>query len=82
MTDHYRELDHRVSDGIEVCLLWRKSDDRVLVAVTDVKTRAHFEIEVLPGERASHVFRHPYGYAAWRGIDTEGSAAEAMPNAA
>ena len=35
-----RELDHRVSDGIDVRLLWRPQDDRVLVAVADAKDRA------------------------------------------
>ena len=35
-TADLRELDHRVSDGIDVRLLWRQHDNRVLVAVSGV----------------------------------------------
>jgi hypothetical protein len=65
-----RELDHRAIDGIDVWLLWSESDDRVLVAVDDVKTGERFEVDVREGESALDVFRHPFAYAAWRGIDT------------
>ena len=58
-----RELDHRESDGIEVRLLWRAHDDAVLVAVSDSRSGDAFTIEVLPGERPTDVFRHPYAYA-------------------
>ena len=33
-----RELDRRLSDGIEVRLLWRPHDDVCLVAVADART--------------------------------------------
>jgi hypothetical protein len=65
-----RELDHRAIDGIDVRLLWNESDDRVLVAVDDAKTGERFEVEVREGESALDVFRHPFAYAAWRGVDT------------
>jgi hypothetical protein len=61
-----RELDHRVSDGIEVRLLWRVHDDRLLVAVSDARTGDAFSVEVRDGERALDVFHHPYAYAATR----------------
>jgi hypothetical protein len=61
-----RELNHRVSDGIDVRLLWRERDDRVLVAVSDGRTGEAFAIEVADGERALDVFRHPFAYAASR----------------
>jgi hypothetical protein len=61
-----RELDHRVSDGIDVRMLWRRHDDRVLVAVADRRTGEAFSIEVADGERAAAVFRHPFAYAASR----------------
>ena len=61
-----RELDRRVSDGIEVRLLWRPHDDAVLVAVSDARTEESFAIEVRKGERAMDVFHHPYAYAASR----------------
>jgi hypothetical protein len=58
-----RELDHRVSDGIDVRLLWRQHDDRVLVAVSDTKTGENFTVEVGPDQRALDVFHHPFAYA-------------------
>ena len=61
-----RELDHRVSDGIEVRLLWRRHDDRLLVAVSDARTGDAFSVEVRDTERALDVFHHPYAYAATR----------------
>jgi hypothetical protein len=62
------ELDHRNSDGTSVTLLWRPSDDRLLVSVIDRKLDESFEVEVQPGERALDVFHHPYAYAAWHGV--------------
>jgi hypothetical protein len=68
MTTHsthtLRELDQRVSDGIDVRLLWRPEDDRALVAVSDAKTGESFTIEVGADQRALDVFHHPYAYAA------------------
>ena len=61
-----RELDHRVSDGIDVRLLWRPHDDRVLVAVSDAKTGDAFTLVVGPDERALDVFHHPFAYAGNR----------------
>jgi hypothetical protein len=76
VNDLLRELDHRTSDRIDVWLLWRKCDDRVLVAVADERTGARFSIEVRDGERALDVFHHPYAYAESRGIDTRSVARE------
>ena len=59
-----RELDSRVSDGIEVRLLGREQDDRVLVAVRDGRTGDAFSVEVADDQRALDVFHHPYAYAA------------------
>ncbi len=64
-----RELDRRSVDGIEVRMLWREHDNRVIVAVQDAKTGDDFAIELREGERALDVFHHPYAYAAFRGID-------------
>jgi hypothetical protein len=61
-----RELDHRISDGIEVRLLWRPHDDAVIVAVLDGRTGEGFSIVVEDGERALDIFHHPYAYAAAR----------------
>lgn len=61
-TNTIRELDHRVSDSIDVRLLWRPYDDRALVAVSDAKTGDAFTLEVGPDQRALDVFMHPYAY--------------------
>jgi hypothetical protein len=67
MTTHanptLRELDHRVSDGIDVRLLWRPEDDRALVAVSDARTGESFTVVVRPDQRPLDVFHHPYAYA-------------------
>jgi hypothetical protein len=62
-----RELAYRASDGIEVWLLWRKSDDRLFVLVVDGKSDDAFEIDV-DADHALDAVEHPYAYAASRGI--------------
>ena len=64
-----RELDRRVSNGIDVRLLWRPHDEVVLVAVSDARTEESFAIEVHPGEKPLDVFHHPYAYAAFHGVE-------------
>lgn len=59
-----RELNSRTTDGMIVRLLWCESSNRVFVAVDDGRTGDNFSIEVPKGERALHVFDHPYAYAA------------------
>ena len=61
-----RELDHRTGDGIDVRMLWRPHDDRVLVAVTDSKTGEAFTLLVGHDQRALDVFQHPFAYAGDR----------------
>jgi hypothetical protein len=56
------ELDHRVSDGIHVQLMWSAEEDRVFVAVADTRTGDEFTVEVADRSRALDVFRHPYAY--------------------
>jgi hypothetical protein len=58
-----RELHSRTSDGILVRLLWCEHNNRVFVAVNDNKTGETFSLEVPAGQRALHVFDHPYAYA-------------------
>jgi hypothetical protein len=70
-TSELRELDHRVSDGIDVTLLWRPHDDRAIVAVSDAKTGESFTIEVGADQRALDVFHHPFAYAGNRCADDE-----------
>lgn len=58
-----RELDHRLSDGLDVKLLWNSLTDRVSVAVEDERTGELFELDVDP-EHALTAFRDPYEYAS------------------
>lgn len=64
--DAFRELDRRRSDGIDVRLLWNKTDDQLVVAVFDDKTGHRFQVRAAP-HRALDVFHHPYAYAASEG---------------
>jgi hypothetical protein len=41
-----RELDRRISDGIEVRLCWSPQDEEVFVALTDPETGDAFEVVV------------------------------------
>ncbi len=64
MTDCFRELDRRSNHRIDVRLLWRQRDDRVIVTVADGKTGKRFTVDVTEGESALDVFHHPFAYAA------------------
>ena len=77
MTDTFRELDRRLHDRIDVRLLWRARDDRVIVAVSDEKTGEHFSVDVRGDERALDVFRHPFAYAAWHRVEIRETCVEA-----
>jgi hypothetical protein len=65
-----RELAHRLSDGIEVVLVWHAPTDELTVCVTDERTGAYFEIAADPAS-ALDVFEHPYAYAAFAGLPYE-----------
>jgi len=58
-----RELDARVSDGIQVRLLWSDQSDAVWVSVLDMKTGDGFRLTVAAHESAHDVFHHPFAYA-------------------
>ena len=64
------ELAHRESDGITIRLLWSRESDTVAVAVTDLRGGA-FELVLGSNERPLDVFRHPYAYAAARGLTAQ-----------
>jgi hypothetical protein len=63
-----RELDHRVTDGLDVKLLWNSLTDRVSVAVEDQRTGELFQFDVDP-EDALIAFHHPYAYVSRLGTD-------------
>jgi hypothetical protein len=63
----YRELAHRVRDGLEVILFWHKLTDELTVTVSDERSGAYFELAAAPNQ-ALDVFNHPYAHAAFRGL--------------
>ena len=63
-----RELAHRISDGIEVTLLWCACHDTVAVQISDRGGDNLLEV-VVPRERALDAFYHPYAYAAQQGLE-------------
>jgi hypothetical protein len=58
-----RELDTRVSDGLQVELLWCEADDLVFVRVEDQRTGEGFSVPVKQGQSPTDVFNHPFAYA-------------------
>jgi hypothetical protein len=63
----FRELAHRVTDGIEVSLLWESGVNRLTVSVFDERSGDVFQLEADP-KRALEMFKHPYAYAAFTGV--------------
>lgn len=63
-----KELDYRSMDGLEVWLLWSKPENRLFVRVSNSSSEVTFELDV-EASNALDVFRHPYAYAAFRGVD-------------
>ena len=61
-----RELAYRSTNGIDVALLWRPSDDSLTVVVNDENADS-FEL-IVTAQEALDVFEHPYAYAAFRGL--------------
>lgn len=57
-----RELNRRVSDGLEVALLWNPHTNRLTIEVYDDVAEQMFEFDV-PPECADDAFHHPYAYA-------------------
>jgi hypothetical protein len=53
--------------GIEVALLWHRTNGELTVSVTDAASGASFELPVSPDE-ALTAFHHPYAYAAVKGV--------------
>ena len=60
-----RELDRRISDGIDVRLLWSSVADEVVVAVHDTRNDESFELRVAAAD-ALRAFHHPFAYASYR----------------
>jgi hypothetical protein len=65
-----RELDARLGNRLQVRLLWCPIEERLWVAVNDLRSGGQFCLEVRDRTQALDVFHHPYAYAAVYGIDT------------
>jgi len=72
-----RELDSRLTSGVQVRLLWCEVDRRLWVAVVDTRTGEAFRVEVGENERPLDVCYHPHGYAAHDCVDALISAGSA-----
>jgi hypothetical protein len=66
-TNPYRELAYRANGGVEVVLFWQPNTDDLIVAVSDERNGAYFELGAAP-DQALDVFNHPYAHAAFRGL--------------
>lgn len=62
-----KELDRRLSNGIDVSLLWDEGNNRVMVTVVDIRSGKSFDLEASP-DNALEVFHHPYAFAARQGL--------------
>jgi hypothetical protein len=57
----WTELAHRITDGLDVTLLWNAPTDAVRVVVADRLSPAGFAFEPPPAH-ALTAFRHPFAY--------------------
>jgi hypothetical protein len=63
-----RELAHRTGTGIEVSLLWRRSDNSLRLQLTEVDSGVVFELTIAPDD-ALDAFYHPYAYLPRHTVD-------------
>jgi hypothetical protein len=64
-----RELAFRLTDGIEVALLWQEETGELTVSVVDSRHGHAFAVPV-GSDNPLDVFYHPYWHAAQRSIET------------
>ena len=72
VSNDWKELASRGSDGLAVSLLWSKATDRVKVTVADERFDEELDLDV-PGAHALAAFQHPFAYAAVRGLGFGGA---------
>ena len=65
--DTWEELAGRVSEGLEISLLWNKSAGRLKLAVGDTRLDEHFEFDVADADGLT-AFYHPFAYTAGQGF--------------
>ena len=66
-TAHIEELASREGAGIQAALYWSRDDNMLSVVVRDIRTGDEFSVAAEPAETMD-VFRHPFAYAAKRGV--------------
>jgi hypothetical protein len=66
-TTHIEELASRESAGIQVTLFWSREGNTLSVVVRDNRTGEEFSLAPEP-EEVMDVYRHPFAYAARRGV--------------
>ena len=67
VSNDWKELASRGTDGLAVSLLWSKATDRVRVTVADERFDEELDLDI-PGAHALAAFQHPFAYAAVRGL--------------
>jgi hypothetical protein len=72
------ELDHRSSGHFEVSLLWHRDLEAVSLTIRDSRSGRSLEVPVV-SDRALKAFKHPFAYAASRGVDYAAGLAVAPP---
>jgi hypothetical protein len=68
-------LDSRISDGLQIRLLWDAGDGGLWVSVLDTRRGGSFSVAVGPDDAPLDVFHHPFAYAALHGV-ASGQASE------
>ena len=74
-----RELEARGGDGLDVRLWWDPASNRVTVTVAGSKSGLELQAPVRDGEAPLDVFRHPFAYAADRGLELRPAGAGRVP---
>jgi hypothetical protein len=64
----WHDLSRRTDGGLDVTLVWNELSNELSVLVADEGSGDFFEIAVTQADDALDIYRHPYAYAAARGI--------------
>ncbi len=62
-----RELDRRMTGGVEITLLWNRSDNCVIVSMRNPARGRTLQFDADP-RSARDAFSHPFAYATARGL--------------
>jgi hypothetical protein len=66
-TAHLRELDRRMSGGVEVALLWNQLENSLIVSISNTGHHTQLQFHAEPST-ARDAFNHPYPYATAKGL--------------